>query len=286
LLNAFSHRVVISIPYRYQQEEDLIYATLSFMTTIHALILGIIEGFTEFLPISSTGHMILVSHFLKIPESVTLTTFEIVVQVGAISAVLVTFFKEIFRLDTIKKLIIGFLPTGVIGLLVFPHIKYLLQNQILVACTLLLGGICILITERIYEKNIQRGKVTETSTISYKHAFLLGLFQALAIIPGVSRSGAMIVGGLSMKLSRRTLTEFTFLLAVPTMLIATLYTIYKKHDELSLESVSPIMIGTITSFVVAMVVIRYLLTYIRSHSFNIFGYYRIIIGTILLLVLW
>jgi undecaprenyl-diphosphatase len=262
------------------------YGTLSFMTTLHALILGIIEGFTEFLPISSTGHMILVSHFLKIPESVTLTTFEIVVQVGAIFAVLVTFFKKLFHPKTIKKLIIGFLPTGIVGLLVFPHIKYLLQNQLLVACTLTLGGICILIVEHIYEKNIRHGQVAETSVISYKQAFFLGLFQTLAIIPGVSRSGAMIVGGLSMKLSRKTLTEFTFLLAVPTMFVATLYTIYKKHSELSVESISPIIIGTVASFVVAMIVIRYFLAYIRSHSFTIFGYYRLIIGIILLLVLW
>lgn len=255
------------------------------MTTLHAIILGIIEGLTEFLPISSTGHMILVSHFLHIVDSATLATFEIVVQLGAILAVVVLYYKKLFQLEMIKKLSVAFIPTGIVGLLVYPYIKHLLTNQILVAEMLVLGGVIILLVEKKYEKDTEEGKVIEISNISYKNAFILGLFQTLAIIPGVSRSGAMIIGGLWRRLSRKLLVEFTFLLAVPTMTVATLYTIIKKHKELTLDSVSPIIIGTVISFVVALVVIKFALEYIRRHSFKIFGWYRIIIGIILLVIL-
>lgn len=256
-----------------------------YMTLLHSIILGIIEGLTEFLPISSTGHMVLASHFLHIKESATLTTFEVVVQVGAIGAVILLYFKKLKQYDLIKKLIVAFIPTGIIGVTVFPYIKQWLQNPLLVSFTLFTGGVCILLVERWYEKKIDEGVVEEVHNVTYKQAFLLGLYQAIAIIPGVSRSGAMIIGGLTMKLPRKLLTEFTFLLAVPTMIIATLYTIYKKHSELSFDSVTPILLGTVVSFIVALFVIKYFLAYIRSHSFKVFGWYRIIIGIILLVIL-
>lgn len=256
------------------------------MTLFHSLILGIIEGLTEFLPISSTGHMVLVSYFLHIEENQTLATFEIIVQVGAIVAVVVLYFKKLFEIKIIKKIIVAFIPTGIIGLVVFPHIKAWLQNPLLVAFTMLIGGILILIIENWYGKKLDKVGVNETKNITYKQAFLLGIYQAIAVVPGVSRSGAMIVGGLTMKLSRKLLTEFTFLLAVPTMVVATLYTIYKKHEELAIDSFAPIIFGTVISFIVALFVIRYFLNYIRSHSFKIFGWYRIVLGIILLLILW
>ncbi len=255
------------------------------MTTLQSIILGVVEGFTEFLPISSTGHMILVSHFLHIIDSVTLTTFEIVVQLGAILAVIVTYHKKLFKVEMIKKLAVAFIPTGIVGLVVFPYIKYLLGSPFLVAATLVIGGVIILLVEKRYTKQ-QKNNAVEITTISYKHALILGLFQTLAIIPGVSRSGAMVIGGLLQNISRKVLIEFTFLLAVPTMVIATLYTLLKKHKDLSLESLSPIVIGTVVSFFVALLVIRFALAYIRKHSFVIFGWYRIIIGIILLIVLW
>lgn len=255
------------------------------MTLFQSVILGLTEGFTEFLPISSTGHMVLVSHFLHIPESVTLATFEIVVQVGVIAAVIVLYFKKVFEIENIKKLIVAFIPTGVVGLLVFPHIKSWLENPLLVAYIMVLGGIVILLVENWYEKKVAIKEVPETKTISYKQAFLLGIYQAIAVVPGVSRSGAMIIGGLTMKLPRKLLTEFTFLLAVPTMIIATLYTLYKKHVELTFTDTTPIILGTLISFVIALIVIRYFLAYIRSHSFKIFGWYRIIVGIILLIIL-
>jgi undecaprenyl-diphosphatase len=252
------------------------------MTLFDAFILGIVEGLAEFLPISSTGHMVLVSHFLEIPHSVTLTTFEIVIQLGAISAVVIYYFKHLFELGMIKKLIVGFLPTGIIGFFIFPYVKIWLQNPLLVAYSLLLGGILILLVERWYAK---QSHDTHKKELSYKDIFLLGLFQALAMIPGVSRSGAMIIGGLGMKLNRAILAEFTFLLAVPTLIIATLYTLYKKHSELNFDALLPIGIGFITSFIVALIVIRFFLSYIKSHSFTPFGWYRIIAGSILLLIL-
>lgn len=254
------------------------------MTIIHSIILGIIEGLTEFLPISSTGHMIIVSHFLHIPDSVTLTTFEIVIQLGAICAVVVSFYKKLFDLEMIKKLIVAFIPTGIVGVIVFPYIKHLLEGEKLVAFMLILGGILIILIENKYSKRSASRK--ETTIISYKQAILLGLFQAFAIIPGVSRSGSMIVGGLLQNIERKALIEFTFFLAVPTMTIATLYTILKKHNELSLDAITPIITGTAISFVVALLVIRFALAYIRKHSFKVFGWYRIIVGIILLGILW
>jgi undecaprenyl-diphosphatase len=217
---------------------------------------------------------------------VSLATFEIVTQVGAIMAVVVLYLNKLFRMDTTKKLIVAFIPTGVVGLLIFPHIKNWLQNPLLVAATMTIGGICILLVEDWYEKSGAPSHVLQTREISYKEALMLGFYQAIAVVPGVSRSGAMIIGGLTMKLPRKLLTEFTFLLAVPTMILATAYTIYKKHAEISLTDATPIIFGTFVSFIIALVVIRYFLAYIRSHSFKVFGWYRIIVGIILLTILW
>lgn len=259
------------------------------MTTFQSIILGVVEGLTEFLPISSTGHMILASHFLHIIDSATLTTFEIVVQCGAILAVVVSYYKKFFNIGIIKKLIVAFIPTGLAGIIIFPYIKHLLGNQKLVAVMLLIGGIIILFVERRqakHEKEHAKKDISDITDLTYKQVLSLGAFQALAIIPGVSRSGAVIVGGLLQNISRRVLVEFTFLLAVPTMFVATAYTLLKKYNELTLDSVSPIIIGTFVSFVVAFLVIRLVLSYIRKHSFVIFGWYRIIVGIILLAVLW
>ncbi len=256
------------------------------MTIFQSIILGVVEGLTEFLPISSTGHMILVSHFLHVVDSATLVTFEIVVQLGAILAVVVSYYKKLFNIEMIKKLAVAFIPSGIAGVVVFPYIKHLLGSPKLVAVMLVVGGIIILLVERRYKKHPHTDENHNAVDISYKQAFILGCFQAIAIIPGTSRSGAVIVGGLLQKMSRKMLVEFSFLLAVPTMFIATAYTILKKYKELSIESVSPIVVGTIVSFIVAFAVIRFALAYIRKHSFEVFGWYRIVVGIILLLVLW
>jgi undecaprenyl-diphosphatase len=160
------------------------------MTLIHSIILGIVEGLTEFLPISSTGHMVLVSHFLKVENAATLATFEVVVQVGAIGAVILLFFKKLLQLNLAKKLAVAFIPTGIVGVIVYPFIKSWLQNPILVAVMLVIGGICILLVERWYEKKLDDGDVEIVHDLTYRQALLLGVYQALAVVPGVSRSGA------------------------------------------------------------------------------------------------
>jgi undecaprenyl-diphosphatase len=251
------------------------------MSSFHALILGIVEGLTEFLPISSTGHLVLASQLLHIAQSDFLTVFEIAIQAGAILAVVYMYWKKLFTIATIKRLIVGFIPTGIAGFLIYPHVKSLLGSPLIVAGTLFIGGIVILFVENSYYLWKEEGKVELRHDVSMKEAFLLGLYQIAALIPGVSRSGAMIVGGLLMKLDRKVLTEFTFLLAVPTMAAATLYSVYKNIGVVTqVGNLSTLAVGMLTSFVVATVVIKVFLDYIRKHSFIAFGFYRIIIGLI------
>ncbi len=251
------------------------------MSITQALILGIVEGLTEFLPISSTGHLILTQQVLAIEQSAFLATFDIAIQVGAICAVIAFYFKSLSNIALIKKLIIGFIPTGIVGLLVFKYIRTLLENPFIVVATLFVGGIIILYAEHWYKKKTH--EVGITSHIGYKEAFLLGIFQTLAIIPGVSRSGAMIMGGMFMRLDRTVLTEFTFLLAVPTMVSATAYSMYKHPETITqVSNLSPLLVGTVTAFVVALVVIKVFLNYIRTRSFSVFGYYRIALAIITL----
>jgi undecaprenyl-diphosphatase len=264
------------------------------MTPLQALLLGIIEGLTEFLPISSTGHLTLASHFLGIVQSDQFIVFEIAIQCGAILAVLCTFFKRFFDKELIIKLAIAFLPTGILGLLVYKHIKALLSSELVVAIALILGGVALIGIEKLYARrqfthdktSIAKnggGVGSESGTISYKQAFFLGLAQSVAMIPGVSRSGATIGAGLLMNLERRALVEFTFLLAVPTMAIATLYSLYKQRDILSTDYLGLILLGSTSAFLVALLVIRLLLSYIKKYDFIPFGVYRIIFGFLLLL---
>lgn len=251
------------------------------MTVFDSLMLGIIEGLTEFLPISSTGHLILFSHFFSIPQDDFLVAFEIAIQLGAILAVVYMYWRKIFTVSTIKRLIVGFIPTGIAGFLVYPYIKQLLTSPMLVGATLFLGGIVILFVENYYFKAKKAGEVVLSHDVSIKQAFILGLYQMIAMIPGVSRSGATIIGGLLMKMDRGVLTEFTFLLAVPTMSAATLYSLYKNSDAVLQSGNIPLLVlGMLTSFVVATFVIKLFLDYIRKHTFVVFGFYRIILGII------
>jgi undecaprenyl-diphosphatase len=190
-----------------------------------------------------------------------------------ILAVLFFFWKKFFDINLLTKLFIAFLPTGILGLLVFKHIKTLLSSEVLVACTLVLGGIILILVEKNYKKVLQT-KNTETE-ISFSKSFLLGLAQSVAMIPGVSRSGATIVAGLLMNIERKILVEFTFLLAVPTMSAATLYSLYKHKEILTTDYLSILVLGFISSFLVAMVVIKFFLEYIKKYDFVPFGIYRI-----------
>lgn len=251
------------------------------MTPLQAIYLGIVEGLTEFLPVSSTGHLILVSHLLSVAQTDFLIAFEIAVQLGAILAVVYMYWKRLFTLPIIKRLIIGFIPTGIVGFAVYPLIKQLLTSPLLVGATLFLGGIVILFVEHYYYRAEESGAVELRHEVTLKQAFLLGVYQTFAIIPGVSRSGSAIVGGLLMKMDRKVLTEFTFLLAVPTMATATLYSFYKHADVVfNAGNLSTLAIGMLTSFVVATFVIKLFLDYIRKHTFVVFGFYRIILGII------
>lgn len=256
------------------------------MTYLETLILGITEGVTEFLPISSTGHLILLSHYLKIEETDFLKLFLVVVQLGAILAVVVYYKEKFLQIRLLKKLALAFLPTGIAGFLLYKHIKALLGEGVSVGVTLLLGGIVMLFVELWYAKMKDEGHITATHELSYKESFILGLCQVAALIPGTSRSASVIVGGLLMKLERKTVTEFAFLLAVPTMLMATLYSLYKSRDVLMhAGGVSHLLVGTLISFVVALGVIKWLLDYIKKHSFIPFALYRIALGIVVLFTL-
>ena len=259
------------------------------MTFFHTIILGIVEGLTEFLPVSSTAHIDIVRSLLSIPSTEFIKSFEIIIQLGAILAVVVLFFKKVFSSWLyIRNLIIAFIPTGIIGFILYKLIKsFLLGNLWVEAMALLVGGIIIIIFENYQSKhqdiNTEKIRLEE---LTFKQLIILGTAQALAVIPGVSRSGAVIISGRAIGLGRSLITEFSFLLAVPTMLSATVYDIYKSGFSFSGSEWGTILIGFIFSFLVALLVIKWFLGYIRKHTFKIFGWYRIFLGLILILALF
>ena len=251
------------------------------MDTLQAVILAIIEGITEFLPVSSTGHMILASTYFGIEHDEFTKLFTIVIQLGAILSVLVLYFKRFFQtFDFYLKIIVGFIPAVVLGLLFAKKIDSLLENPITVAVSLLVGGILLLKVDDWF------GNSTNTE-ITYSKAFKIGLFQCLAMVPGVSRSGASIVGGMSQKLSRSTAAEFSFFLAVPTMLGATVkkcYDYYKDGFVLTHDQINFLIIGNVVAFIVALIAIKSFIGFLSKHGFKVFGYYRIIVGVALLII--
>ncbi len=259
------------------------------MTILHSIILGLVEGVTEFLPVSSTGHLILVSELLKIGQSDFVKSFEIIIQLGAILAVVVLYWKRLWNIENIKKLIVGFIPTGVIGLVLYKVVKtYLLGNDRVVLWALLLGGIALVAFEYWYRSRplaVPQG-VAENGegigAITYKQSFWIGLCQSLAIIPGVSRSAASIVGGLLAGVPRPAIVEFSFLLAVPTMLAATGLDLVKNASSFSSDQTSVLVVGFVVSFVVAWGSIKFLIRYVREHTFVPFGVYRIVLALLFL----
>jgi undecaprenyl-diphosphatase len=255
------------------------------MDYIQAVVLAIIEGITEFLPISSTGHMIIASSFFGIAHDDFTKLFTVVIQLGAILSVVVLYFKRFFQtLDFYFKLLVAFIPAVVFGLLFSKKIDALLENPITVAVSLVLGGIILL---KVDDWFTQKEETQKTEKISYTTALKIGLFQCLAMIPGVSRSGASIVGGMSQKLSRTTAAEFSFFLAVPTMLGATVkkcYDYYKDGFVLTHDQINFLIIGNIVAFIVAMLAIKSFIGYLSKHGFKMFGYYRIIVGLAILVI--
>ncbi|MES2007132.1 MAG: undecaprenyl-diphosphate phosphatase [Patescibacteria group bacterium] len=248
------------------------------MTLITALLLGVVEGITEFLPISSTGHLILVSELLKLPSTDFHKSFEIIIQLGAILSVVALYFKSFLDIKVLKRLFVAFLPTGIIGLALYKVVKtYLLGSEAVVLCALLIGGVLIIAFELMHKE--APSEVEPTSAhITYKQSFLIGIFQAIAIIPGTSRSAATIIGGLMLGLRRKTIVEFSFLLAVPTMLAATGLDLVQNASSFSMDQFGVLAVGFVTSFVVALFSIKFLLRYVRNHSFIAFGVYRILLA--------
>jgi len=249
------------------------------MTLLQSIILGIVEGATEFLPISSTGHLILASSVLGVLQSDFTKTFEVVIQLGAILAVVVLYWRSFFDVELLKRLIVAFIPTGIIGLALYHILKtYLLGNMTVVIASLFIGGVIFILFERWYGKREDTAALD--APITYRQALAIGLFQSIAIIPGVSRSGATIVGGMALGVARPTIVEFSFLLAVPTMLAATgldllkTSAVFTPHEWLMLGT------GLVVSFIVAMPSIRWLLSYVRNHSFTSFGIYRILLALV------
>jgi undecaprenyl-diphosphatase len=254
------------------------------MNTLQAIILAIIEGITEFLPVSSTGHMIIASSFFGIAHDDFTKLFTIVIQLGAILSVVVLYFKRFFQsLDFYFKLLVAFIPAVVLGLLLSDFIDGLLENPVTVAVSLLIGGFILLKVDQWFNHTT----IENEKEITYGQAFKIGLFQCLAMIPGVSRSGASIVGGMSQKLSRTSAAEFSFFLAVPTMLGATVkkcYDYYKDGFVLSDDQINYLIIGNIVAFIVALLAIKTFIGFLTKNGFKIFGYYRILAGIILLII--
>ena len=256
------------------------------MSWIEAVIIAIVEGLTEFLPVSSTGHMIITQSVLGVQSTEFVKAFTVIIQFGAILSVIVLYWKRFFQtLDFYLKLLTGFIPAAIFGFLLSDYIDNLLENVTVVAITLVLGGVLMLFVDKWFNKPKEHDKVT------YKNALIIGLFQCIAMIPGVSRSMATIVGGMSRGLSRKLSAEFSFFLAVPTMAAATGYKMLKLFgsDEgfvMLKENMGVLVIGNIVAFIVALLAIKFFIEFITKYGFKFFGWYRIVLGVLILLAMF
>ena len=252
------------------------------MNIIQTIVLAIVEGLTEFLPISSTGHMILASSIMSIPEDAFVKTFQISIQIGAIMAIVFLYARRFLQGLTIYfKLAIAFIPTGIIGIFAYPFIKTYLFNPITVSISLVLGGIVLILIDKKVVS--QKSKTEILENISYRNAFLIGLFQSISMVPGVSRAAATIVGGIFNGLDKKQAMEFSFLLAVPTMLVATGYDLYKTPIVFSHHEIVLICIGLVVAFLTAWIAVKVFVRLVENYGFKYFGYYRIIIGILFLI---
>ena len=273
------------------------------MSIFETIIIAIVEGLTEFLPVSSTGHMIITQNLLGVEITEFVKAFTFIIQFGAILSVVVLYWKRFFRLndtpvpegatslqrflhkyDFYWKLFVAFIPAAVLGLLFSDAIDAMLESVTVVAVTLILGGVFMLFCDKIFNKGSEETELTE------KRAFWIGMFQCISMIPGVSRSMATIVGGMSQKLTRKAAAEFSFFLAVPTMFAATLYKMLKiflepNGMEIIKENLVTLLVGNVVAFVVAMLAIKFFISFVSKHGFKAFGWYRIIVGGIILIML-
>ncbi len=254
------------------------------MDFFQAVLLGMVEGITEFLPISSTGHLILTARLLRIPSSAFLSTFEIAIQFGAILAAAVLYWRQLlFDRAILTRVFVALLPALGVGFVFYSTIKKMLDSERTVLWALLVGGLLIILFEIFYRA---KESITDVKSMSYRTAFLVGLFQSLAVIPGVSRAGATILGGLWLGMKRAIIVEFSFLLAIPTMFAATTLELMKNSSILTLENFDALMIGFCTAFLVALFAIKFFLRFIGTHTFLSFGVYRIGVALLLFLILY
>ncbi|MBL7816070.1 MAG: undecaprenyl-diphosphate phosphatase [Saprospiraceae bacterium] len=263
------------------------------MTYLQAIIIAIVEGLTEFLPVSSTGHMVITSSLMGISSDDFTKMFEVVIQFGAILSVLVLYWRRFLQnFDFYVKLAVGFLPAAVFGVLFYKHVKALLESPTTIAIILLAGGVVLLFVDEWFSKNEANPQVQDQE-ITYKKALIVGCFQVLAmILPGLSRSAATIIGGLTQKLTRQKAAEFSFFLAVPTMAAATLKDGYEFWKGVKLGEIAPLStsqwgilaVGNIVAFMVAMIAIRTFIGFLTQHGFKVFGYYRIVVGLLILIL--
>ena len=273
------------------------------MNILETIIIAIVEGLTEFLPVSSTGHMIITQNILGVESTPFVKAFTFIIQFGAILSVVVLYWKRFFKLnhtpapegagafkrflhkyDFYWKLFVAFIPAAVLGLLFSDAIDAMLESVEVVAVTLILGGIFMLFSDKIFNKGSEKTKLTE------KRAFCIGLFQCISMIPGVSRSMATIVGGMAQKLTRKAAAEFSFFLAVPTMLAATMFKMLKIFTEengaqILKENLDTLIVGNVVAFIVAMLAIKFFINFVTKYGFKAFGWYRIIIGGVILAML-
>lgn len=256
------------------------------MDLIQAIILGIIEGLTEFLPVSSTGHMIITSSLMGIQSDDFVKLFTVAIQLGTILSVVVLYFKRFFKsIQFYLKLFVAFIPAAIFGLLFSDKIDELLESPQTVAISLVIGGIFLLVIDKIFNK----AKEDNADNVKYPSAFVIGIFQCIAMIPGVSRSAATIIGGMQQKLTRKAAAEFSFFLAVPTMFAATakkLLDFYQDGHSITPNEMKLLAVGNIVGFVVAIIAIKGFISFVTKRGFFVFGIYRIIVGGIILALLW
>ena len=256
------------------------------MSIFEAVVIAVVEGITEFLPVSSTGHMIIAESLFNIQGDDTFTkTYIVAIQLGAILSVVVLYWKKFSDFSKAQfylKLIVAVIPALLLGFLFSDMIDDLLESPLVVAIMLLAGGMILLFIDRLFNN----GDVDQEPQISYKKAFIIGIWQCIAMIPGVSRSAASIIGGMQQKLTRSLAAEFSFFLAVPTMCAATGYKLLKEYDNIHAEEIKILLLGNLVAFIVAVLAIKFFIGFLQKHGFRLFGYYRIIAGVILLILIY
>ena len=258
------------------------------MTLFQSIVIAIVEGLTEFLPVSSTGHMIIAERLLHVTETDFVKVFTVAIQLGAILSVIVLYWKKFFDFSKWQfyvKLIIGVIPAIILGFLFSKKIDAMLDSATTVAVALLIGGIILLFVDKLFK----RPRIHSEAEIKPKNAFIIGIWQCLAMIPGVSRSAASIIGGMQQKLTRSEAAEFSFFLAVPTMLAATGYKLlkyYKESGGFSKEEIKLLAVGNVVAFIVAIIAIKFFINFVKKYGFKVWGIYRIIVGVVLLFLIW